>query len=266
MPIPASERVIYAINPLVEVICQVRYPTVFRIESEPPVAFQESLRDLFPIAQQKQIATLVPPELLSLLPEPASRSLPLMTAYDFTSRDGNWTVSLTRDFLALTARKYIRWEQFRELFNQAAEALQRAYAVRFYVRVGLRYQDVICRSQLGMEDVAWRDLLRPSIAGELGEPDIAEEVIERLTVTRLRLPQQEAFVRLQHGLVTYRQTSESAGEVCYLIDADFFTERQVEVQDVDGVLDYLNQQAGNLFRWCISQKLHHALQPRHVEG
>lgn len=126
MPIPASERVIYALNPLVEVICQVRYPTIFRIESEPPVVFQESLRDLFLIAQQKQIATLVPPELLSLLPEPASRSLPLMTAYDFTSRDGNWTVSLTRDFLALTARKYIRWEQFRELFNRAAEALQRA--------------------------------------------------------------------------------------------------------------------------------------------
>lgn len=125
---------------------------------------------------------------------------------------------------------------------------------------------MICGSQIGLESVPWSELLRPSIAGELSEGDIAQEVVEQLTVARLHLPQHEAFVRIQHGLVTYRQTPESSGKVCYLIDADFFTKKQVEVQEVYDILNYLNQQAGNLFRWCISQNLHDTLQPQRVRG
>ncbi|MGQ9540407.1 MAG: hypothetical protein ACUVTY_04855, partial [Armatimonadota bacterium] len=48
----------------------------------------------------------------------------------------NWTVSLARDFLALTARKYTRWEQFRKKFTLAAKALQKAYAPAFHAGYG----------------------------------------------------------------------------------------------------------------------------------
>jgi len=47
--IPESPRVIYASNPLVDVICQVRFPRILRIDSELPVAFQEAIRDQFPL-------------------------------------------------------------------------------------------------------------------------------------------------------------------------------------------------------------------------
>jgi hypothetical protein len=43
-PFPESERIIYAKNPLESVICQLRFPAILKISSEPPVEFQETLR------------------------------------------------------------------------------------------------------------------------------------------------------------------------------------------------------------------------------
>lgn len=264
MPVPASQRVVYHKNPLVEVICQVRYPAFFRIEREHPVEFQNRLAPDFPVAQEKQVVTQIPPEMLPVLPEPVQRSLPLARAYDFISRDGVWIVSLTRDFLSLTTKSYRRWEDFRLLLTKCMDALQSVYNPPFYLRVGLRYQDVISRATLGLENVSWADLLNPAVAGELNDTHLAEDVVERFTVTLLRLPEHHAFARLQHGLVGYQREANTPRETCYLIDCDLFTERQTEVQDVYDVLDYLNRQAGNIFRWSISEKLHHALQPEPV--
>ena len=52
-PFPDAPRVMYERNPLVEVICQVRFPPVLRIEAQLPDAFQDRIRDVFPIYNDK---------------------------------------------------------------------------------------------------------------------------------------------------------------------------------------------------------------------
>jgi len=183
MPVPDSARVVYEKNPLAEVICQLRYPTIFRIGAEAPVQFQETIKAHFPIAQQKQIVSQVPPELVSLLPDAVSRNLPVISAFDFTTRDGACTVTLTRDFLALATKRYERWEWFQENLRIALDALQKAFSVPFFVRVGLRYQNVISRSSLEMEQVSWSLLLNHCVAGELADDNVAEDVRERFVVS-----------------------------------------------------------------------------------
>lgn len=44
MLFPPTQRVIYHKNPLVEVVCQLRFPTILKIDAEIPVAFQEAVR------------------------------------------------------------------------------------------------------------------------------------------------------------------------------------------------------------------------------
>jgi uncharacterized protein (TIGR04255 family) len=39
-----SPRVIYGRNPLEQVICQIRFPTILKIDTELPAAFQEQIR------------------------------------------------------------------------------------------------------------------------------------------------------------------------------------------------------------------------------
>jgi hypothetical protein len=43
------ERVLYEKNPLESVICQVRFPTILRVDSEVPSDFQDRIRGRFPI-------------------------------------------------------------------------------------------------------------------------------------------------------------------------------------------------------------------------
>ena len=71
MDFPESPRVVYEQNPLDEVICQLRFPAVLRIDSESPVRFQEAVRNQYPLFQERtQVQAAVPG-----LPEPLAAML-----------------------------------------------------------------------------------------------------------------------------------------------------------------------------------------------
>jgi uncharacterized protein (TIGR04255 family) len=260
MPIPESPRVIYATNPLDEVICQLRFPPVLRIDSEIPAAFQESVRREYPLFREEHSiqAVGIPANLSQLFG--AVTPFGGRKSYGFLSTDEIWQVTLTRDFIALTCKEnYRRWEEFKAHFDVPLRAFVQHYEPAFYTRVGLRYRNVIVRSKLQLENVSWNELLQPYIAGELGSelaPSI-EEITQQLS---LRLDEFEGKVTIQHGTAKVKDT----GEECYYIDADFYAERRVEIGEVERIFNYFNHQSGRLFRWCITTRLHEAMEPAAV--
>lgn len=69
MPFPNSPRVIYRKNPLEQVICQIRFPSILRIDTEIPAAFQELVRSQFPLFEERQEGGIeIPVELSEQLP------------------------------------------------------------------------------------------------------------------------------------------------------------------------------------------------------
>jgi uncharacterized protein (TIGR04255 family) len=264
MPFPDAPRVIYEKNPLETVICQLQFPAILKISAEAPAAFQDSLRKQYPLFKEKpplDFAGGLPPEISTLI----AKGLPFdigSTAYDFTSADEEWTVSLSRDFLALTARRYQQWESFREHLNTALQALAKHYSPAFFTRIGLRYRDIIRRSVLGLEGNGWKELLRPQIAGALASPEIADDVERAGHEFLIRLPDGLSHVQAQHGLVQDAGTKE----VCYLIDCDFFLQQKTEITDALERLDFLNRNGRLFFRWCITDTLHQAMGPRLIHS
>lgn len=264
MAFPDAERVIYEKNPLEEVICQLRFPPVLKIETEPPAQFQERIRSDYPFYKSKPAVKLpagLPAELAALLP----KDLPFgtgQTAHEFGSRDERWTLSLTRDFLALTCRSYDRWENFKAHLDQPLEALRELYAPAFFTRIGLRYRNVIRRSVLGLEQVGWAELLQPWVAGALASPEIAADVEHSAQELVVRLPDGRSHVRAHHGLAV----DEGSQEPCYVIDADFFDDQQSEWPHAFERLVFLNRQARLFFRWCITDHLHQAMRPQPLPG
>jgi uncharacterized protein (TIGR04255 family) len=260
MGFPEAPRVFYENNPLDEVVCQLRFPPILKIEAEIPSVFQEQIRTTFPLYENKPASSVLaglPAALASAL----LQEFPLgtgRTAHEFTTSDRQWTLSLTRDFIALTCRQYRRWEDFKDHLQPALQSLLELYAPAFYSRVGLRYVDVIRRSTLGLDGVGWGELLQPWIAGPFAEPGISPNVDNAATDLLIGLPQLGANVRVRHGLVLHQENQEPS----YLIDADIFDESQVGPTDVFSKLNLLNRQAGLLFRWCIRQRLHDAMHPQ----
>lgn len=253
------QRVLYSKNPLETVICQLRFPTILRIDGEVPAAFQDAIRPLYPAykesrSSENQLPTGIAQLLGGQLPAGLGRS-----AYEFVSEDGQWQLSLTRDFLALTCRKYKQWEEFKAKLEPAVDALLAEYKPGFISRVGLRYKNVIRRSTLELGDTPWGELLKPYIAGELGDQqaasaisNVAKEILFNLT--------DAGKVRILHGFV------EVEGEQSYLIDSDFFADTRTGTNDVWNVLNGSNTYARRLFRWCIENKLHDAMGPEPLGG
>ena len=197
----------------------------------------------------------IPPEVLSLLRQAAE-----LKKYNFASSNKAWTVTLSRGFIALTTKDYSTWRDFYGRFERPLDTLIKLYSPIHFTRVGLRYQNVIRRSRLGLEGVSWSELLSEHIAGIYAAPDFDRERIQGTrSVAEIQLNDDCGIVRLNYGTV---QNSSSA-EVGYLLDSDFFVEN-IGTGDKDHVITRLaqfNQKAARLFRWCISEQLHAAMGP-----
>jgi uncharacterized protein (TIGR04255 family) len=264
MPFPDSPRVIYTNNSLEQVICQVRFPPILRIDAEIPARYQDAIRQQYPLFEEKhEDKPDIPKQLLEQLPPDFLRLLSASDkkAYNFISIDEQWTVSLTRDFIALTANNYSRWEEFKEHFRIPFDALLSEYAPALFSRVGLRYQNVIRRSVLGLESTPWSELIQPYIAGPLAAPGLDDDSIVNTTNTvEIRLRNEYGRVRIRYGFAVDSATKET----CYLIDSDFFAEKIKGSENVLDRLDRFNRRAGRLFRWCITPHLHEAMGPRNI--
>lgn len=259
---PEADRVVYARSPLVNVICQVRFPADLRMETEPPVAFQQRVRSEFPILAQKTRS------FISALPAEITRAfesvLPRVsegTIWTFSTEDGTKSLELTKEHLTIASRAYRHWEDFYGSFQEPLKALAEIYRPAFFTRIGLRYQDVIRRSEVGLTGVGWWELLQPHALGELAFSEVRERVDEISHTAMIGLPEYDAKLRLQHGFAQVEGSSEEG----YLIDGDFFANRTDLGREHD-TINYFHDNAFRLFRWCITDRLHRALEPRAPGG
>ena len=262
MPFPKTERVIYRKNPLKLVLCQLKFPAILRIDKEVPADFQEKIRHEFPLFQEvddtanslpENLAQIIPPEILDLLSTRSNRR------FQFMSKDEKWIIGLTREFVAIETTQYTRWEEFRDYLELLLNALVEIYNPAFLTRIGLRYQNVIDRRALGMEDVAWRDLLADFVLGQLALDETLDKVTEHHGSTRIQLNDEEDFVRIQHGLVMDKAVDSP--HIMYLLDYDFHSNKETETEDAISKLNEYNTLNRRLFRWCIRDELHDAMDP-----
>ena len=259
--LPEFERVIYERNPLVEVVCQLCFPPILKISYQEPVEFQDEIRFQYPLFETTKAQ--LPSEISKIVQQ---FGLPLQsdTAYSFKSEDQRWSLSSTKDFIALTTSSYERYEQFKQRLEEALEIFERIYKPSFYTRIGLRYQDLIIRSKLGVEDKNWSELIAKHVASELHDPEFSSSI--QTIVKNLVLRTENGQINLNHGLITVKEPQENSDEIAYLFDADFYIEQKIEGNgDVWNVLNQFNQSAGRLFRWSITDTLHKAMQPKPVE-
>ena len=261
MPFPELKRVLYRKNPLYQVICQLRFPPILRIDAEIPANFQERVRRHFPNFAETSWNVEAPPDLKGLIPpEFIQQALQLSNTknYEFSSEDGQWKINLTRTFVALSTKQYERWEQFKDKLQIPLDALVEVYSPDDFSRVGLRYVDIIRRSALNLGDVHWDELLQPYILGLLGSPGVGTYVKNFESKYEVGLSDGESMVQI----ITRFVGAEDNGEICYIIDSDFYNVRKTKIDSVMERLDYFNVRASRLIQWCISERLHQAMEPQ----
>jgi uncharacterized protein (TIGR04255 family) len=263
MRIRLSDRVRYQHNPLQEVIAQVRFPALLGLDDGLASKMQAALADAFPIVQtgeeslQVSIAVGNNPALVP----PSGVSVPLV--YHFWSLDQQERVTLTRDAVTFTHTKYESWETFVAKLTKIIELTATLYQPSTVMRVGLRYRDVIDRETLGLQGIAWHELLESFVLGGLASAGIFEDgnleqhVKNTLTITDFELDGYN--LQLRHGLAMKQPENRQ----CFIIDGDYYASdpRAFVLADIDGIFERLHAGAGSVFRQCITDRLHTALNP-----
>lgn len=263
MLFPESPRIFYTKNPLDEVICQLRFPTILRIGAGDVVDFQERMRQVYPLYERKDATWDFPSpgakevaDLFEQLPWP---KLPGLITHRFYTKDKAKMISLSQNFLALSDREYESWEQFSQQIKEAESAFREIYSPSYYSRIGLRYVDRIAPEDFNLTDTKWNDLLQPYLIGILGFNEIENTVKDIRTTCKIDIPDtQGATVTLRYGLTKDKEKDLDA----YTIDADFAIENVEEKDGTFGILDRFHELAGRFFRWAITDTLHQAMGPR----
>lgn len=271
MPISDSPRVIYQKNPLQEVICQLRFPPILKIDSLVPFEFQDRIRNYYPLYSEvkegifeipEEISRQIPAELANAIPMPISNT----KNYKFSSSDEKWNINLTNSFVALTTPNYVRWEDFRNHFDMPMNALVDFYKPSFFSRVGLRYVNVINKTALGLYDIKWSQLIQPYLSGILSASDINPETVKNITYKSEFNLEDDIFVRMIYGLRNVKnENAENKSDEIFLIDNDFYINGKMETHNGLEIIDRLNIWSRRLFRWCITDKLHQAMVPLSID-
>lgn len=252
------ERYQYARPPLVEVISQLRFPTILAIGAQEPAAFQEAVRRDFPqyAARQEQL----PPKVVRKGNAAALEPQKPITNYTFVSQDGRWKLNLTQNFIALSTVGYQRWEDFATRLDQPLAQFIQIYQPAYFERIGLRYVNAVSRQRLGLEGQLWDDLIQSQYIGILGEPDVEESEIAKcsLEVDTPLVGGYRMKLRTGPGLIGGGKTDK---EVKFVLDGDFSTGGKLTADAVPEKLEQMHRYAVCFFQGAITKELHEAMGP-----
>ena len=257
------KRYLYQKRQLIEVICQLRFPTILSISAREPADFQEAIRREFP--QYKRLQEQQQPRVSgapgNLRVEEGER----VTNYQFLSADGKWKVNLTNAFIALATPAYTKWEDFAAKLDLVLAQFIPIYQPAYFERVGLRFINVISRKALGLENVPFRELIQPGFLGLLGEEDVREESFVRAGQDIEMTAPGGCRVKLHAGPGLIQRGKVKDEEVKFILDNDVFMTGKLPMNQCAPALQTVHILADRLFAGVITDRLHEAMEPLPLE-
>jgi uncharacterized protein (TIGR04255 family) len=221
-------------QPLILVLCQVRFSPVRKMADYLPSIQEEFRRHGFPIERAGKIQQLTI--------TPAGVHATEQERWDYRTRDETWSVTILQDSVVLQTTAYERFEGFAERLERAVKTvLDKTEQDKFGViqRIGLRYVDLV-QPRTG-ED--YRTYLRPGfhgVADEVFRPRSHRLHVESVGRTAVgddegtmivRVVQNDQGSDLPPDLVGGAPKHDSrarAGELVTLVDMDHFIEGKFE--------------------------------------
>ena len=250
----SSKRIKYNKSPLIEVVLQLRFPTILSIGAGEPVNFQDKIRENFPFYQegiQQQNELVVSSD---GIPTQLKRSQ--LKIYNFFSKDKLNKISFTPSYINISTKNYIQWECFFQNVSTIIKIFQEEYKPSFYTRVGLKYIDLIKRSKYGLENKKWGELIKPHILG-IVIPELEDGVRAYSTKAEFKNLKDNSFTKEQIEFVRVNNDTE----VSLLIDCEYFTTELVKVDDLDNTMNLLHCNAKNFIDSVITKELSKAMEP-----
>ena len=216
---------------------------------EAPASFQEQIIGNYPIYTIQQNETVVE---LNGKPQQQSNE----NNHSFISASGKTKINLTSSFLAVSTLEYQRWEMFKKEIEEVLDKFYACYTIPGIQRIGLRYQNLIFRSQLGLDGKPWKELLDSSVLGPLATRD---DISSYNTVFEMK-NSDNCFTNRHYELVRERFTNELAMK----LDCDYYYTGFFNKKDVPILSDNLHELSQRFILESHKDELLTAMQPQEL--
>jgi uncharacterized protein (TIGR04255 family) len=247
---PSVSEVPLTRAPLVNVIAQVRFPAVMKIEDNSFVAnFQEEIRADYPILRpERQLGVMIGPG--GAQPQDAG------TVWRFETKDPDaWQVTLAPTFVALSAKRYTRRSDFLARLTVVLHALEGWLHPNVCDRIGVRYVDRLTGDQLPQ----LARLVRSEVLGIAGDETLLgnADVVHTLSDTLFRLDDgsqlRGRWGRLPAG-ATYDPGIEPAPKPSWVLDLDHYTSQpeDFDLAAIAGKAAEFCDRVYTFFRWAVT--------------
>jgi uncharacterized protein (TIGR04255 family) len=254
-PFPHAERRDLADPPIELILAQVRFPTLADLYSnEGYVRFATEIRAQYPKA--------VPLHEVGIRPSSGiEREISLTPVWQFEDVAGDWSVTLTPEFLALELKRYKRFSDFRERLDSLWQKLVEMYSITNRTRLGLRYIDRFAtdkRTTPPLPD-GWFDLIESSVfpmkrLSDKLQPQAGQLVHSFAIQSNLSLTFRGAFKWGTPDDPAFRE---------FVLDLDCYDASVGPTNDVASRLDDLKEVTHNAFWWTFG-KLLITMEPAHA--
>jgi len=257
-----EKRCCYDNNPLAEVICQFYFPEILTIGANPPVDFQEAIRDQYPRYQRRM--DIPAPKVSGKPGQFRLENQPGSINCQFATADDIWRVNLTSRFISLSCSGYTCWEDFAAHLDKPLAAFIQIYRPAYFQRVGLRYINAISRKALDLEDKRFSELIAQRYLGPLAEEEINEKTASRCTVDAEMAIRGGCRLKLHAGPGQLRHRGTMDKETKFIFDQDLYIAGNIPLNLSAAALNTLHSQAWAVFRGAITDTLHEAMNPREL--
>jgi uncharacterized protein (TIGR04255 family) len=249
---PSVPEVPLSRSPLVNVIAQVRFPPVMKIESDAGFVapFQEEIRKDYPILRpERQLGVLIGPG--GVQPQDAG------TVWRFETKDPDaWQVTLASTFVSLSAKRYTRRSDLLARLTVVLHALEAWLSPDVCDRIGVRYVDRVTGEQLSRLG----SLVRPEVLGVASDKEAMGDVelVHALSDALFRLSD-SSELRGRWGTLpagaTYDPGIEPAREPSWVLDLDQYTSKQedFDLAAISGRVAEFCDRIYTFFRWVVTE-------------
>lgn len=258
-----DKKYLYEKSPLIETICQLRFPSILSIDAHEPADFQDTVRDRFPrySVQNERLPPAAP-----------GGEVRNVKNYSFISEDGSYKLSLTKSFIALSTMRYTSWEDFAQWLDEPLGQFIRIYRPAYFERIGLRYVNGVSREKLELSDCRWNDLFQSQYLSVLDSDEIDESAVTKCSVD-LELRLDERTQAKIHAGPGYIKRSIRTGDgirsvqekdTRFIFDQDIFSSGNIKLGSAAETLDAVHSHADRLFSEAITDVLHKAMEPTYI--
>jgi uncharacterized protein (TIGR04255 family) len=236
---PDAQRLELVNSPLELVVCQLRFPMVLALAGgQPPEEFGRRVQGTYPVAKKKQTVNF------EIVGESAVQKSSV--TWVFEDQDSEWTVSLASNFVALEAKKYVRFADFLERFEQVLQITREAFQVQLMERLGLRYVDHLSRTLQPRLPENWTSQINGAILP--ARPMRAEGEAQTANL-ETRFAMGDSLLAIRSVFVEKDFPGVTEDEL--ILDFDCYSEKRRNLDGVRAELERFRTESYKAFRWAI---------------